>query len=51
MHDSALVGISWLSTPLGVGFLLLLGIVVWMLFDLFAVARWVREHNAAIGHG
>ncbi len=33
------------------GFFLLLPIFVWWLVDLFLVDGWVREHNAALGHG
>ena len=41
----------WLGTPFIVGLFLLLPIALWWLMDLFFVAGWVREHNAAIGDG
>ncbi len=43
--------LGWLGTPFIGGFFLLLPIALWWLVDLFLVAGWVREHNAAFGHG
>lgn len=40
-----------LTVPLGVGLYILLGVGVWWLFDVFAMACWVREHNDWLGLG
>lgn len=43
--------LGWLGAPFVIGLFLLLPIFAWWLVDLFFVAGWVRDHNAAIGHG
>lgn len=43
--------VGWLGTPFIVGFFLLIPILAWWLVDLFFVAGWVREHNAALIRG
>ena len=39
---------GWVGTPFVSGLFLLLPIVLWWLVDLFFVAGWVHENNAAI---
>lgn len=41
--------LGWLGTPFVFGVFIILPIFAWWLLDLFFVAGWVREHNAAIG--
>lgn len=43
--------LGWAGTPFLVGFFLLIPVLAWWLVDLFFVAGWVREHNAALGNG
>ena len=43
--------IGWIGLPFVIGLFILIPIYAWWLLDLFFVAGWVRDHNAAIGHG
>ena len=43
--------LAWIGVPFILGLFLLLPIGLWWLVDLFFVAGWVRDHNAAIGRG
>lgn len=41
--------LGWIGTLFVIGIFILIPVFGWWLIDLFFVAGWVREHNAAIG--
>ncbi len=47
----ALSLLGWLTVMIGVGFLLLAALGVWLIVDLFLVPSIAREQNMALAHG
>lgn len=43
--------LAWIGAPFIIGLFLLIPVGLWWLLDLFFVAGWVREHNAALIRG